>query len=278
MRAPRMEPAAVPAERWQGATPAEWRARWGLPDLRIFRSVGSTSDVARQLAEQGAPAGTTVLAEEQRAGRGRRGRTWTAGAGESLLLSIVLRPPEAGAAAVLPLRLALAIAGAVDALAGTDLGIKWPNDLVAEGRKLGGLLCEGAIEGTRPLFVIAGIGLNVLQRDDDWPPALRGRATSISARAGRDIPLAGLAGRVLDVVSIAADRGGAPLDARELEGLARRDVLQGRAVTVDGRDAGTALGVDPDGALVVSRNGHSERIRAGTVRAAGSPHEELDET
>lgn len=276
--------AAVPARHWEGATPAEWRARWGVPDLRIFRSVGSTNDVARALADQGAPAGTVVLAEEQREGRGRRGRAWTARPGQSLLLSMILRPREPDAASVLPLRLGLAVARAIEDVAGPGLevGIKWPNDLVAAGRKLGGLLCEGAIEGGRPLFVIAGIGVNVLQTDDDWPAELRGHATSITAETGRAIPIAGLAERVVGMVSIAAGDaggGGEPLRADELHALARRDVLRGHAVTVDGRPEGKAIGVDARGGLVVERDGGTGRIITGTVRVtAGGERQGADET
>lgn len=256
----------IPADLWEGATPATWRARWGVPDLRIFRAVGSTNDVARALAEEGAPEGTVVLADEQLRGRGRRGRGWSAPPGQGLLLSMVLRPREHAAAAVLPLRLGLAIAGAIEDATGVVAGIKWPNDLVAAGRKLGGVLCEAAVEGGLPQFVVAGIGLNVLQQDDDWPPELRGHATSVAVAAGAAVSRPDLAERVVRMVSIAARQGEGPLAPRERDELARRDVLRGEAVTVDGSPAGVAAGVDPDGALVVSRGGATRRVLSGTVR------------
>lgn len=274
--------AAVPAEEWEGATPAEWRERWGVPDLRIFRSVDSTNDVARRLADRGAPGGTVVLTAEQRAGRGRRGREWIGAPGQSLLLSVILRPPEADAVSVLPLRLGLAVARAIEDTAGLEVGIKWPNDLIAAGRKLGGVLCEGAMEGGRTLFVIAGIGVNVLQRDNDWPAHLHGHATSIATETGRAVSIAGLAGHVVGVVSIAAGPGGLggkPLQPDELDALARRDLLRGHAITVDGRSAGRAMGVDAAGALIVETDGTTERIITGTVRVdAGREHGRGDET
>jgi BirA family transcriptional regulator, biotin operon repressor / biotin---[acetyl-CoA-carboxylase] ligase len=265
-------PAAAPAlATWHGRSPAEWRERWRIPELLIFRTVGSTNDEARALAEAGAPAGTVVLAEAQTRGRGRRGRGWYAQPGESLLLSIVLRADRTGRAdlpGVLPLRVGIATARAIEAVTGLGAGIKWPNDLVAGGRKLGGVLCEGTVEGARDAFVVAGIGLNVLQEPDGWPPDLRGAATSIAAEGGTpDLPA--LAARVIAEVSMAAAGGGAELQAAELRELARRDVLRGREVTVDGRPAGRAEGIEPRGALVVRREGAAHHIIAGTIRLAG---------
>lgn len=255
------------APAWHGAPPETWRERWGLPDLRIFHAVGSTNDVARELALAGAPAGTVVLADEQTRGRGRRGRDWRAAPGQGLLLSMVLRPAGANAA-ILPLRVGLAAARAVEDAAGIPVGIKWPNDVVVGDRKLGGVLCEGAVAGERHAFVIAGVGLNVLQSDDDFPPDLRGLATSIAAATGRAVDLPALAGKVVARLSMAAEAGGTPLAATELEALARRDVLVGREVTVDGRPAGTAAGIDRSGALLVRKGATIERIYTGTVRPA----------
>lgn len=257
---------AVEATRWHGQPTAVWRERWGLPELRIFHSVASTNDVARALAEAGAPTGTVVIADEQTRGRGRRGRSWRAQPGRSLLLSVVLRPGPG--AAVLPLRVGLAAARAVEALAGITVAIKWPNDLVAGGRKLGGILCEAAVEGGRSAFVAAGIGINVLQSADDWPPDLRGRATSIAAESGRTLGIVDLAARLVAEVSIATAAHGVILGPEELDELARRDALRGREVTVDGRPAGSAAGIEADGALLVRRENEIRRIGSGTIRLA----------
>lgn len=265
----RAQPPAIDAERWHGQPPAAWREQWDIPELRVFRSVGSTNDVARAMAEAGAASGSVVLADEQTRGRGRRGRGWTAPPGQGLLLSIVLRPREPAAAGVLPLRVGLATARAVEEASGVRVGIKWPNDLLAAGRKLGGVLCEAAVEGTGSAFVVAGIGLNLLQRDDDWPPELRGTATSLAAEGDAPPDVPALASRVISEVCMAAESGGPRLHETEIRDLARRDVLRGREVTVDGRPAGRASGIGPDGALLLEAGGATRRIITGTVRPAG---------
>ena len=250
---------------WYGEPEAAWRQRWRVPELRIYRSVGSTNDVARTLAEAGAPAGTVVLADEQTSGRGRRGRRWTGEAGRSLLLSMILRP--AGAIpSVLPLRVGLAAARAIEAEAGIAVGIKWPNDLVVAGRKLGGVLCEGTLDGDRPSHVVAGVGVNVLDPEEGWPAELRGVATSIAAQAGRPVPMPALAGRLVAQLSIAAATASEGLGPEEMAELRERDVLRGSDITRDGLAAGRAVGIEPDGRLVVRRGGATYHITTGTIR------------
>lgn len=252
---------------WHGEAETAWRQRWGLPDLRIYRSVGSTNDVARGLAEAGAPARTVVLADEQTSGRGRRGRSWTGDADRSLLLSMILRP-TASLTAVLPLRVGLAAARAIEAEAGCVVGIKWPNDLVMDGRKVGGVLCEGALEGARTAYVVAGVGVNVLEPDGGWPAELRGVATSIAAETGRPIAIPALAGRLVAELSIAAAIGGGALGPDELDGLRERDALGGREITRDGIPVGRAAGVAADGRLIIRRDGATDHITSGTIRLA----------
>ncbi len=251
---------------WRGAAVETWRARWGVPELHILATVGSTNDVARALALSGAPEGTTVLADEQTRGRGRRGRTWHAEAGRSLILSMVTRPRCQGAESVLSLRLGLATARAIEAVMALAVGIKWPNDLIIDGRKVGGMLCEGVVEAGRTAFVVAGTGVNVREPAGDWPAELAGRATSLAERAGSAPDVDALAGRVIG--EWLAALGGTPdrLSSAELEAFGRRDVLRGRVVTVEGDASGTVVGLDPDGALRVVRDGITGRIVAGTVR------------
>lgn len=257
----------VPTPTWEGEPVGRLRDRWGVPELRVFERVGSTNDVAREMAEHGAAEGTVVLAGEQLAGRGRRGRPWTAPAGSSLLLSMVLRPRSLGGESVLPLRLGLAAAHAIEAVAGGRVGLKWPNDLVMDGRKVAGILCEGAVEADRPLHVIAGIGINRSQTDDDWPPDLAGTATSLAAATGRSVPALALAERLVAAWRAAAARHPGTLAPDEVREFDARDILRGRAVVVDGADAGVAAGVAADGALLVEQDGAARRIVSGTVRA-----------
>lgn len=265
-----MDPATSRSEEWCGLPTESWRVRWGLPELHIFASVTSTNDVARELAERGAPHGTSVLADVQTRGRGRRGRGWAAAPGQSLLLSIVLRPRGKAAENVLPLRLGMAAARAIEHIAPVTVGIKWPNDLMIDGRKAGGVLCEGALEGGTALFVVAGIGINVHQRDDDWPPELAGLATSVEAAARSTVAMPELAGGVTAEVLAATGKGAGPLHPAELRELEDRDVLRGRAVAVDGHGTGMAIGVDATGALLVRDGEKVTSLVAGTVRPTDS--------
>jgi BirA family biotin operon repressor/biotin-[acetyl-CoA-carboxylase] ligase len=252
---------------WHGVPVEEWRRRWGVPRLHVFETVGSTNDVARDLASAGAPEGTTVLADQQTRGRGRRGRVWHSGAGQSLILSMIARPGAPGAEAILSLRLGLAVARAIEAVTPLAVGIKWPNDLMLHDRKVGGMLCEGAVEGDHVAFVVAGAGVNVLQ-DDGWSAPLIGRATSLASWVDPAPGIPELAGRVIAEWLDTLPRGGDRLGPRELEEYDRRDVLKGRCVRVDGEITGTALGIDPGGVLRLDDHGTRRRVLAGTVRVA----------
>jgi BirA family transcriptional regulator, biotin operon repressor / biotin---[acetyl-CoA-carboxylase] ligase len=258
-------------EHWAGEPVVAWRERWSLPRLQIHRRLTSTNDHARALAEQGAPHGTVVMAEEQTRGRGRRGREWNAPAGSSLLLSMVLRPRADGAETLLSLRLGLAAARAIERATTLRVGVKWPNDLVVDGRKVAGLLCEGAREAGRPLHMVAGIGLNLSQPDDDWPDELRGLASSLEARAGGPVSRPELTGLLVGEWLAAASRDQARLDSRELDDFRHRDVLLGRTLTVDGKAAGVGQGIDPGGALLVGPHGAPERVINGTIRTLDPP-------
>lgn len=268
----------APLERWLERSVEAWRADWGLPALEIHARISSTNSRARELAEAGAPAATTVLADTQTAGRGRLGRAWVDRPGESLLLSMVLRPMVArgGEASLgtVPLRVGLAAADAIGDLGLTGLSLKWPNDLLLGGRKLGGILCEGSI-GSSGGFIVAGIGLNVAQAEEAFPAELRGRAISL-ASAGVTYDRSALAAALIRRLLPLATHALAPLAGGAASALAARDVLRGRdvAITEGGREAlrGRADGIDADGALRVRlADGSVRRITAGTVRPASEP-------
>lgn len=257
-------------ERWEGATAAELAARWGLPAVHLYARVGSTNDVARALAEAGAPAGTAVLADEQVAGRGRSGRGWSSPPGMGVWLSMVLRPESHANPGLLPILVGLAAAEALDRFARpSPVRVKWPNDLQLAGRKLAGILCEGSWDAAGPGFVVAGIGINVLHSADDFPPELRPLATSIRIAAGWSPPRAEVAGDVARAIFRRVAHPPLQLDGALTTALARRDALAGRAVRVSGGEelAGTALGISPAGALLVRVPGGALRtVRSGTVR------------
>jgi BirA family biotin operon repressor/biotin-[acetyl-CoA-carboxylase] ligase len=262
------------AERWEGIPAAELAARWGLPAVHLYARIGSTNDVARALAEAGAPAGTAVLAEEQVAGRGRSGRAWSSPPGLGVWLSMVLRPEPLENPGLLPILVGLAAAEALDRFTRpAEVAVKWPNDLQLAGRKLAGILCEGSWDAGGPGFVVAGIGINVLHATADFPEELRETATSIRITAGWEPPRAEVAGDVARGILRRVSRPPAALDGALQAAVGRRDALAGRAIRVTGAEelAGTAMGISPAGALLVRTSGGTLRtIRSGTVR--------LDET
>lgn len=215
----------------------------GLPRLHL-RTTDSTSDRAKALAA-GAPHGLLVTAAEQTAGHGRQGRTWTAPAAEALLMSLVLhRWPE-----LLPLSAAVAVAEAV----GDSAQIKWPNDVLIDGRKVAGILVEArAHEG----WVVLGIGVNVAVRT--FPGELAGRAASLGRTPGDVEPF-------LAVLLERLERWLAAPAGEVLGAWRARDALRGRAIAWSG-GAGVADGIDGSGRLVVRlAHGQTAALDAGEV-------------
>ncbi len=253
---------------WEGRSVEAWAARWGVAGVEAYGVLDSTNDRARALLEE-APPGSgvrVVLADEQLRGRGRGGSVWHSPPGAGLWLSLAV--PGAQPAPQLPLRIGLAVAHAVEACApGVRAGIKWPNDVFAEGRKLGGVLCEGVGQG-----VIVGVGVNVRPAPGAMPDEVAARAISMGEAAGRPVSRARLASEIVTRACGAVRRAGEPLGPGFLEELARRDVLRGVAVVTSLGATGVACGVAPDGALLVERtDGRRVPIRAGSVRPAEEP-------
>ena len=233
----------------------------------VYRpSVTSTNDLARALAAQGAPEGTLVLAEEQTAGRGRLGRVWLSPAGTSLLFSLIFRPAlRPGQAFRLAMLCSLAAARAIEAVTALPIHLKWPNDLVLRGKKLGGVLAEASLTGERLDFVVVGLGLNV-NLDVSTLPEIAATATSLSTELGRPVARLPLLQRILQEIE-AGYRDVAQDEALRAAWAARLSTL-GQMVRVTGgtEDEGLAEGVDADGALLLHRaDGTLVRITVGDV-------------
>jgi BirA family transcriptional regulator, biotin operon repressor / biotin---[acetyl-CoA-carboxylase] ligase len=226
---------------------------FGSPHLHL-RLTESTNERARELAVRGAPRGTVVTAAEQSAGRGRRGRVWSAPAGRALLYSAILRP-LAMEHALLPLAVPVAACEAIEGVAPVACRIKWPNDLWIDERKVGGVL----IEARPPDWAVIGVGINVAIAADEFPGDLRWPATSIGHGAG--------VGAVRDALSAALGAWVEAPAASVLSAFGSRDALNGRAVEWEGgtTDAarGTAAGVDERGNLVVEAE-DGERLSLGS--------------
>jgi len=233
----------------------------------VFRqSVSSTNTLARELAEEGAPEGTLVLAEEQTAGRGRLGRRWLAPSGTSLLLSLVLRPQlPAAKAPQLTIISALAVRSAIGETVGLPAQLKWPNDILIHGRKVGGILIESSSLGAGLRYVIVGIGVNVNMPPQALPAHFH--ATSIGHELGRVVPRLALLQALLQQFEARyrdLSSGASPLSEWS-EAL----VTLGQWVcisTPQGERRGLAVAVDEDGALLLrDEDGEIRRVLAGDV-------------
>lgn len=255
----------IPAEIETGLTSSRIGRR-----LVCFRETDSTNDVAFRLAEEGAEEGTVVVAEAQRRGKGRLGRRWESPAGVNLYCSVILRPP------VLPPRAAqltflssVAVARAIEATTPLHPFIKWPNDLLLNGRKVAGLLNEMSAETEKVNFIVLGIGVNINMRSDQFPADLRHPATSLLIEGGKPVSRLAFTRALLEALDALyaayLDHGYGPV--RE-EWLARCNFL-GRQVRVSFQEnelTGSAQGIDEDGALLVKLpTGKVERVLAGDV-------------
>jgi len=227
---------------------------FGTPH-RHYRRIDSTNSRARELAEAGAPHGTVVTAGEQTAGRGRRGRVWTAPGGKALLYSGILRPLDRRHL-LLPLAVPLAVCAAAEQLRpGAKCEVKWPNDIWLDGHKLAGVLIEAKPQDG---WAVIGVGLNLAIEADEFPDELRQPAISLG---GGVMPER--ARRALDAQLdrwVAADPDAVLAEWRS------RDALRGREVSWDG-GAGVADGIEDSGDLVVVAAG-GDRV----VLGAGEVH------
>lgn len=221
----------------------------GAPRLH-HATIGSTSDVARSLAMGGAPHGAVVTASSQTAGRGRQGRSWTTQPGSAIAMSLILR----GASPLLTLAAAVAVARAC----GERARIKWPNDVLVDGRKVAGILAE-----TRPGedWVVLGIGVNVAVRVEDLPEELRDRAGTLGRPLTEVEPF-------LSSLLAELERALALDDAAVLAAWRERDALSGAEIAW-GEERGVARGVDDDGHLLVTLpDGSTTTLHAGEVHLA----------
>jgi len=239
----------------------------GFADLRYAETVTSTNDIAAQLAWSGAANGAAVLAGQQTAGRGRRGRVWSSPTGAGLYLSVVLRGPSLSAApGLMTLGAGVAAVDAVKAATGLPVMLKWPNDLVIGDtwKKLGGILCEA--QG--PDAIVVGLGINVTPAAH--PPDVMARATSIEGELGRAVDRAALVIECLVQLRAAADTVRSNQAAALLDRWRARAAAGWQAAAVRWQDGdrearGVARDVDVDGALLVERDGRRERVIAGEV-------------
>jgi BirA family biotin operon repressor/biotin-[acetyl-CoA-carboxylase] ligase len=236
-------------------------ARFGRR-IYFYPEIGSTNDAALDLARAGEVEGTVVIADHQRAGRGRRGQVWSSPPHRDLLMSLVLRPgTDARGALPVTLVVATSVAVVLSKLLDVEVGVKWPNDVVTPAGKIAGILAEASASASGLGYLVVGIGLNVNTRADDFPAGMPYPAASCLTLTGSQWDRADIAADVLGTVEAYYDRflrdGFGPLRGA----YEARLVHAGREIAFEyagTRRSGRVRGVAADGALRVEVGGADE--------------------
>ena len=232
-------------------------------DVRRHRVLPSTMDAASSLAHDGAGHGVVVVAEEQTAGRGRRGTQWVSPPGAGIYLSFVARPRSSSTTSLITLAAGVGVREGIQAATGLAADLKWPNDLIVGKRKLAGILAEGLAIGTPDQAVIIGVGINI--QAATYPPDVEARATSLESELGRPVDgdevLDGVLNGLWDRLALLDQN---PSDILQAWRAASPSAI-GTRVEWEGRHGITA-GIDDNGALLVKTGTGIERIIAGELR------------
>ena len=232
--------------------------------LHVKTQTTSTNDDAKQLAQEGAPQGTVVLAEQQHQGRGRQGRSFASPAGVGIYMSLLLRPEiEISRLPQLALVAAVATAAAIAEMSALPVELKWPNDVMIGNKKMGGILTESVFRADLSAVAIVGIGINVNTALEQFPSELRHQVTSLALAAGRFVSrpslIAAILNRLEPLYHTFQQQGLAPILPHWLHygRIAGKPV---RCSTARGVEEGVVLGLDEDGALLV-RGPDDSRLR-----------------
>jgi BirA family biotin operon repressor/biotin-[acetyl-CoA-carboxylase] ligase len=236
--------------------------------IQLLHEVASTNTLAMELAADGTPEGTVVVAETQTGGRGRLGRKWISPKG-NLYLSVVLRPNmPMHKAPLITLMGAVAVAAAIRKTCGLEAGIKWPNDILIAGKKVSGLLTEMSAEQDRIRHIVLGIGVDVNMEMGELPPEVRGLTTTLAAEAGSKIDRTTLLQQILRDLEnwyqqVLSD------EVKVLEEWIKLNMTIGGRIIVSGAGEtleGLAQGVDHEGRLIVGLDdGTIRTVAAGDV-------------
>jgi len=243
--------------------------------LLWFDTIDSTNTAAKNLARQGAPHGTVLIADHQTGGRGRRGRSFHSPAGSGIYMSVILRPDCAPTELMhLTCAAAVAMCDAVEEAAGIRPGIKWTNDLVYGQKKLAGILTELGLDSRGQIdYAIIGIGINCTQQEADFPEEIRAIAGSLSSVTGRKISREKVAAAIMDALYRMSNQ---LLTGKKaiLDCYRRNCITIGREVSIVKADGsirhGTAVGLDEEGALLVRFcDNTTEIVNSGEVSVRG---------
>ena len=246
--------------------------------VHFFENIDSTNVRAKLEANQGAEHGTLIVADMQTAGRGRRGREWSSPSGKNLYFTLILKPdfsPEK--ASMLTLVMVMAVAEALDKNighleTGEGFGIKWPNDLVINGKKICGILTEMAVEQGHIDYVIIGVGINVQKQE--FAPELVDKATSIEAECGQEISKSQLLADIMLAFEKEYEVFLETYDLSELQVAYNKRLIncekEVRVLDPQGEFGGIARGINENGELLVElENGSITAVYAGEVSVRG---------
>ena len=239
--------------------------------IKYFTSTDSTNNQAKKLAMQGATDGTIVISEEQLGGRGRLSRMFFSPKYKGIWFSVILRPKflpqEAPKCTLLA---AVAIAKAIDEATGIKVGIKWPNDILYNGKKIVGILTEMNAEMDCVNYIVIGMGINVNITFDEMPDDIKETATSLKQIAKKDISrlklLTSILNNLEELYLAVQERGFAPIfDEWRKYSITLNQHIKVIGVNDSETFEGVAVDIDNDGALLVKTNGQIKRVLAGDV-------------
>ncbi len=237
--------------------------------IHRVKSCTSTNDLAKELALSGEEEGTVVISDEQTKGRGTKGRSWHSAPKKGLYLSSILYPPQPQIS-LIPLVAGLAANDAIFESAGIRIKLKWPNDLIWEKKKLGGILCESGFLGNKASYVIVGIGINLSHRREDFPEEIRSLATSLELILKKHIDREEFLQKLLKALNnwyrLFRERRNEEIvlsfQAQSLLPLGKEIKL----VTETEEVLGIYAGIDSDGGLILEREGKRMTFFSGEVR------------
>lgn len=239
-----------------------------------FSSIDSTNAYARRIGEEGAPDGTLVIADEQTAGRGRSGRHWVTPPGTAIAFTLLLKPDiPPSRISMVTLVMGLAVCSAIRRLTGLDAGIKWPNDVVIDGRKVCGILTEMSAEMDGVHYIVIGTGINT--NLTSFPDEIKDVATSLQIQLEHPVDRAEVLVEVIELFEEYYEKFEKDGDLSSLQDIYNEALLnRGRKVRVldpKGEYTGRALGIDPEGKLLVERDDDGETVKvwSGEVSVRG---------
>lgn len=245
---------------------------WAASEIRVFDSVDSSNSEAKRAAENGAAHGLLIIGEQQTAGRGRRGKAWDSQKGEGIFMTLLLKPDlEPGNASMLTLVMGMAVRDALKTVAGLDAWIKWPNDIVCDGKKICGILTEMSAQIDYINHIVIGVGINVHNRE--FPEEVRHVAASIYQQTGRQIRRAPLIAEIMNRFEEYYARYLKTQNLSELKEEYNAHLInRGRRVRVcDIKEdfTGTAWGINERGELLVETEDGMVTVSAGEVSVRG---------